>query len=193
MPLLYSICSGYSEPLAWNKLSLAPIWLRNKFVALIERERDNALKGKPAKIIAKMNSLCDAGIIKALYDASAAGVEIDLIVRGICCLKQGIKGMSETICVRSIVGTFLEHSRIYYFENDGEIAIQKIENNIPIDNSVEEWIKEIEENVRKNKKSHRANRKLTEESNFAQAKILEYTPELKELLKLAEPTALMYR
>lgn len=80
-----------------------------------------------------------------------------------------------------------------YFENDGEIAIQKIENNIPIDNSVEEWIKEIEENVRKNKKSHRANRKLTEESNFAQAKILEYTPELKELLKLAEPTALMYR
>lgn len=120
---VFNMLSGYSEPLAWNKLSLAPIWLRNKFVALIERERDNALKGKPAKIIAKMNSLCDAGIIKALYDASAAGVEIDLIVRGICCLKQGIKGMSETIRVRSIVGTFLEHSRIYYFENDGDSEI----------------------------------------------------------------------
>ncbi len=120
---VFNMLSGYSEPLAWNKLSLAPIWLRNKFVALIERERDNALKGKPAKIVAKMNSLCDAGIIKALYDASAAGVEIDLIVRGICCLKQGIKGMSETIRVRSIVGTFLEHSRIYYFENDGDPEI----------------------------------------------------------------------
>lgn len=120
---VFNMLSGYSEPLAWNKLSLAPIWLRNKFVALIERERDNALQGKPARIIAKMNSLCDAGIINALYEASAAGVEIDLIVRGICCLKQGIKGMSETIRVRSIVGTFLEHSRIYYFENDGNSEI----------------------------------------------------------------------
>ena len=80
-----------------------------------------------------------------------------------------------------------------YFENNGEIELQKIENSIAIDNSVEEWIREIEENVRKNKKVHRADRKLTEENNFAQAKILEYTPELKEVLKLAEPTALMYR
>ncbi|MCI9275758.1 MAG: hypothetical protein HFJ24_07495 [Clostridia bacterium] len=80
-----------------------------------------------------------------------------------------------------------------YFENNGEIELQKIENSIAIDNSVEEWIREIEENVRKNKKAHRADRKLTEENNFAQAKILEYTPELKEVLKLAEPTALMYR
>lgn len=120
---VFNMLSGYSEPLAWNKLSLAPIWLRNKFVSLINRERDNALAGKPAKIIAKMNSLCDAGIIKALYEASAAGVEIELIVRGICCLKQGVKGMSETIHVRSIVGTFLEHSRIYYFENDGNSEI----------------------------------------------------------------------
>lgn len=120
---VFNMLSGYSEPLAWNKLSLAPIWLRNKFVSLIERERDHALKGKPAKIVAKMNSLCDAGIIKALYDASSAGVEIQLIVRGICCLKQGIPGMSETISVRSIVGTFLEHSRIYYFENDGHSEI----------------------------------------------------------------------
>ncbi len=120
---VFNMLSGYSEPLAWNKLSLAPIWLRNKFIALIERERDNAKNGKPAKIIAKMNSLCDAGIIEALYDASTAGVQIDLIVRGICCLKQGVKGMSENIRVRSIVGTFLEHSRIYYFENDGDSEI----------------------------------------------------------------------
>ncbi len=120
---VFNMLSGYSEPLAWNKLSLAPIWLRNKFISLIERERDNAKSGKPAKIIAKMNSLCDAGIIEALYDASNAGVQIDLIVRGICCLKQGVKGLSENIRVRSIVGTFLEHSRIYYFENDGNAEI----------------------------------------------------------------------
>ncbi len=120
---VFNMLSGYSEPLAWNKLALAPIWLRTKFVSLINRERDHALNGKPAKIIAKMNSLCDAGIIEALYEASAAGVEIDLIVRGICCLKQGVKGMSETIHVRSIVGTFLEHSRIFYFENDGNSEI----------------------------------------------------------------------
>lgn len=120
---VFNMLSGYSEPLVWNKLSLAPNWLRDKFVSLINRERDNAIDGKPAKIIAKMNSLCDAGIIKALYEASAAGVEIQLIVRGICCLKQGIKGMSETIHVRSIVGTFLEHARIFYFENDGNAEI----------------------------------------------------------------------
>ncbi len=116
---VFNMLSGYSEPLAWNKLTLAPIWLRSKFLSLIKRERENAEAGKPARIVAKMNSLCDAGIIEALYAASAAGVEIDLIVRGICCLKQGIKGMSENIHVRSIVGTFLEHSRIFYFENDG--------------------------------------------------------------------------
>ncbi len=120
---VFNMLSGYSEPLVWNKLSLAPNWLREKFVSLINRERDNAKSGKPAKIIAKMNSLCDAGIINALYDASAAGVEIELIVRGICCLKQGLKGMSETIHVRSIVGAFLEHSRIFYFENDGKPEI----------------------------------------------------------------------
>lgn len=120
---VFNMLSGYSEPLVWNKLALAPTWLRNKFVSLINRERDNAKDGKPAKIIAKMNSLCDAGIIEALYEASAAGVEIELIVRGICCLKQGVKGMSETIHVRSIVGTFLEHSRIFYFENDSNPEI----------------------------------------------------------------------
>ena len=116
---VFNMLSGYSEPLVWNKLSLAPLWLRSKFLSLIEREKEHAKNGRPARIIAKMHSLCDPGIIEALYDASEAGVEIDLIVRGICCLRAGIKGLSEHIRVRSIVGTFLEHSRIFYFENNG--------------------------------------------------------------------------
>lgn len=116
---VFNMLSGYSEPLVWNKLSLAPLWLRGKFLSLIEREKEHAKNGRTARIIAKMNSLCDLGIIEALYDASEAGVEIDLIVRGICCLRAGIKGLSEHIRVRSIVGTFLEHSRIFYFENNG--------------------------------------------------------------------------
>lgn len=87
----------------------------DKFLHLIEREKNYALEGKNAHIIAKMNSLCDKDIIRALYEASAAGVKIELIVRGICCLKVGIPGVSENISVRSIVGNFLEHSRIFYF------------------------------------------------------------------------------
>ncbi len=117
---VFNMLSGYSEPLSWNELALAPLWLRSKFMRLIERETKHAREGKPAKIIAKMNSLCDAGIIAALYEASAAGVKIQLIVRGICCLKVGIPGVSDNIEVRSIVGNFLEHSRIFYFFNDGE-------------------------------------------------------------------------
>ena len=112
--------SGYSEPLSWNELALAPIWLRGKFMRLIQREMKNARAGKPAYIWAKMNSLCDPGIIAALYEASAAGVKIQLVVRGICCLRVGIPGVSENIEVRSIVGNFLEHSRIFIFHNDGE-------------------------------------------------------------------------
>lgn len=117
---VFNMLSGYSEPPSWNKLTLAPFWLRGKFMHLIERETKHAKAGKPAHIVAKMNSLCDEGIIAALYEASAAGVKIDLVVRGICCLKVGIPGVSENIHVRSIVGNFLEHSRIFYFENDGE-------------------------------------------------------------------------
>jgi len=116
---VFNMLSGYSEPVWWNKLSLAPLWLKDRFISLIERERDNALAGKKAVIRAKVNSLCDKDIIMALYEASSAGVKIDLIVRGICCLKTGIKGVSENITVRSIVGEFLEHSRIFYFENGG--------------------------------------------------------------------------
>lgn len=116
---VFNMLSGYSEPLSWNKLALAPIWLRNKFINLIKRETENAQAGKQAHIIAKMNSLCDKKIIEELYKASAAGVKIELIVRGICCLKVGIEGVSENITVRSIVGNFLEHSRIFYFYNGG--------------------------------------------------------------------------
>ncbi|MGN1148105.1 MAG: RNA degradosome polyphosphate kinase [Lachnospiraceae bacterium] len=120
---VFNMLSGYSEPLHWNKLALAPLWLKDKFLYLINRERDAALSGKNAHIIAKMNSLCDADVIAALYEASAAGVKIELIVRGICCLKVGIPGVSENISVRSIVGNFLEHSRIFYFENAGNPEI----------------------------------------------------------------------
>ncbi len=117
---VFNMLSGYSEPLSWNRLAVAPLWLRSRFMSLIERETRHARAGKPAKIVAKMNSLCDEGIIAALYEASAAGVSIQLIVRGICCLRVGIPGISENIMVRSIVGNFLEHSRIFYFANDGQ-------------------------------------------------------------------------
>ena len=116
---VFNMLSGYSEPLSWNRLGVAPLWLKDRFIQLINREKDNAKKGYPATIIAKVNSLCDKDIIEALYEASQAGVKIDLIVRGICCLKVGIPGISENIEVRSIVGDFLEHSRIFYFENNG--------------------------------------------------------------------------
>lgn len=120
---VFNMLSGYSEPLGWNKLALAPLWLKDRFLYLINRETRNAREGKKASIIAKMNSLCDRDIIEALYEASAAGVQIDLIVRGICCLKVGIKGVSDNIRVRSIVGNYLEHSRIFCFENGGKYDI----------------------------------------------------------------------
>lgn len=120
---VFNMLSGYSEPSSWNKLVIAPIWLRNKFLKLIRRETEHAKSGREGRIIAKMNSVCDQEIIAALYEASAAGVQTDLIVRGICCLKTGIPGISENIRVRSIVGNFLEHSRIFYFYNDGEEKI----------------------------------------------------------------------
>ena len=116
---VFNMLSGYSEPKNWNKLSLAPLWLRERFTELIQRETEHARNGGEAHIIAKMNSLCDRDIIALLYEASAAGVKIELIVRGICCLKTGIPGVSENITVHSIVGNFLEHARIFYFRNNG--------------------------------------------------------------------------
>ena len=120
---VFNMLSGYSEPSSWNELILAPYWLRDKFLYFIKREIKNVKEGHEGHIIAKMNSLCDQGIIAALYEASAAGVKIDLIVRGICCLKVGIPEVSENITVRSIVGNFLEHSRIFYFENAGNYEV----------------------------------------------------------------------
>ena len=120
---VFNMLSGYSEPLSWNKLSLAPLWLKDKFLYLIARETKHAKAGEQGRIVAKMNSLCDPDMIAALYEASAAGVRIELIVRGICCLRVGIPGISDTISVRSIVGTFLEHSRIFYFENGGNSEV----------------------------------------------------------------------
>ncbi len=115
---VFNMLSGYSEPKLWNRLILAPLWMKERFLYLIGREKQHVQQGRRGLIKAKMNSLCDPDIIEALYQASAAGVEIHLVVRGICCLQTGIPGVSENIHVRSIVGTFLEHSRIFYFLND---------------------------------------------------------------------------
>lgn len=117
---MFNMLSGYSEPSSWNKLVVAPLWMRERFMELIARETEHAKKGLDARIIAKVNSLCDKDIIAALYEASAAGVKVDLIIRGICCLKVGISRISEHITVRSIVGNFLEHARIFYFGNGGK-------------------------------------------------------------------------
>ena len=119
----FNMISGYSEPEKWHHLIVAPYWMKERFLYLIARETEHAMDGKKARIVAKMNSLCDPDIIEALYKASAAGVSIDLIVRGICCLKVGIPDISDRITVRSIVGNYLEHSRIFYFLNGGQEEI----------------------------------------------------------------------
>src|SRR5438045_9426532 len=98
----------------------APFDMHSRLIKLIERERDNAVAGKPARIVAKMNALVDLEIIEKLYEASCADVTIDLVVRGICCLRPKVPGLSDNIRVISIVGRFLEHSRIFYFENAGQ-------------------------------------------------------------------------
>lgn len=116
---IFNMLAGGNDIDELNVLTVAPKNLRNRFIELIEREAENARLNKPAKIIAKLNSLCDKAIIDALYNASLCGVKIELIVRGICCLKASVAGLSENITVRSIVGMFLEHSRMFYFENGG--------------------------------------------------------------------------
>ena len=116
----FNLLSGYGEPPVWNKLVMAPLGLREKIYSLINNEINMVNMGKEGHIIAKMNSLIDSPVIQKLYEASAAGVHIDLIVRGICGLRTGIEGISDNITVRSIVGRQLEHSRIFWFANGGE-------------------------------------------------------------------------
>ncbi|SDZ07295.1 RNA degradosome polyphosphate kinase [Tindallia californiensis] len=116
----FNMLTGYSQPPDLYKLTVAPLNLRQTFARYIRREAEHARQGKKAAIIAQMNSLVDPHIITELYDASQAGVKVKLLVRGICCLRPGVEGVSENIEVRSIVGRFLEHPRIYRFYNDGE-------------------------------------------------------------------------
>jgi polyphosphate kinase len=117
---LFNALTGFSRQTLYRKLVVAPSNMRKRFLEMVEREAVHAREGKEGRIIAKMNSLADAEVIEALYAASQAGVEIDLIVRGICCLRPGVPGVSDRIRVISIVGRFLEHSRIFYFRSDGE-------------------------------------------------------------------------
>ncbi|MBN1447137.1 MAG: polyphosphate kinase 1 [Bacteroidetes bacterium] len=120
---VFNYLTGYSHQTNWEKIILAPISLRQKTLALIQRETENQKAGKKAGIIVKMNSIVDAQVIRALYRASQAGVKIELIIRGICCLKPGVPGLSDNIRVMSIVGRFLEHTRVFVFENDGDPEI----------------------------------------------------------------------
>ncbi len=120
---LFNFLTGFSDQTEYRKLLVAPVNLRQKLEGLIQREIEHAKKGNKARLIFKMNSLVDPHMIQLLYTASQAGVKVDLFIRGMCCLRPGLKGVSENIRVVSIVGRYLEHSRIYYFHNNGQEEI----------------------------------------------------------------------
>jgi len=120
---VFNYLTAHAEIPDYRPLLVAPLTMAESFLGLIRRETEHAQAGRPAHIVAKMNSLLEPGIIEALYRASQAGVEVDLIVRGLCILRPGVKGLSERIRVRSIVGRFLEHSRIFHFANGGNDEI----------------------------------------------------------------------
>ncbi|HYX13759.1 MAG TPA: polyphosphate kinase 1 [Nostoc sp.] len=120
---LFNFLTGYSLQKSYRELLVAPVNMRDRFLALIHREMENVQNGFSGRIVAKMNSLVDPQIIATLYEASRAGVQIDLIIRGVCCLRPGLKDISENIRIISIVGRFLEHSRIYYFHNNTQEEI----------------------------------------------------------------------
>jgi polyphosphate kinase len=120
---LFNLLTGICQFQGARKLLISPFTVHETIMAMIRRETENAVAKKPARIIAKMNSLVDQEVIEALYQASQAGVKVELIVRGVCCLRPGVPGVSENITVRSIVGRFLEHSRIFYFENNAQPKI----------------------------------------------------------------------
>src|ERR1041384_1888168 len=115
----FNFLTGHSKQTEYRKLMVSPVNLRERLTQLIERETAHAKLGRPARIVAKLNRLADKDVIESLYEASQAGVSIDLIIRGVCMLRPGVPGLSENIRVRSIVGRFLEHSRVLYFVNDG--------------------------------------------------------------------------
>lgn len=117
---LFNYLTGYSRQKSYRKLLVAPVCLRDRMIEMINREAENCRQGKTGRIVAKMNSLVDTQVIQSLYEASQAGVEIDLIVRGICCLRPGLPKVSDNIRVISIIGRYLEHSRIFYFNNNGK-------------------------------------------------------------------------
>ncbi len=117
---MFNALTGYSQRTNYKELLVAPRGLRDGLIRLIDREIANARDGRRARIIIKNNAITDPAMIQALYRASQAGVDVDLIVRGVCCLRAGVPGLSDRIRVRSVVGRFLEHSRIYCFENGGE-------------------------------------------------------------------------
>ena len=123
---LFNFLTGYSQQSTYHRLLVAPLNLREGLIDLIRREKRNKLSGKHARIIVKVNSMTDTELISELYAASQAGVEIDLLVRGICSLRPGVKGLSSNIRVRSVVGRFLEHSRVFYFANGGEPADEEV-------------------------------------------------------------------
>ena len=120
---LFNFLTGYSRQKSYRKLLVAPVSLRGRMIEMINREAENCRQGKTGRIVAKMNALVDQQVIQTLYEASQAGVQIDLIIRGICCLRPGLAKISENIRVISIIGRFLEHSRIFYFHNNGEEEI----------------------------------------------------------------------
>jgi polyphosphate kinase len=120
---VFNLLTGYSRPQDYNELLVAPMGLRARFVSLLEREMGHAAAGRPAHVIIKCNAVTDPHIVRALYRASQAGVRIDMIVRGVCALRPGVHGVSDTISVRSVVGRFLEHSRVYSFENGGATEV----------------------------------------------------------------------
>ncbi|MEA3327360.1 MAG: RNA degradosome polyphosphate kinase, partial [Chloroflexota bacterium] len=155
---LFNYLTGYSSKEEYHKLLLAPLQLRDKFRDFINQEIDHQEKHKDGRIILKMNALVDEEMIRLLYLASQAGVKIDLLIRGICCLCPGIKGLSENIRVISVLGRYLEHSRIYYFHNHGKEIIlmgsadlmprnlnQRVEVLFPVEN--EEMIRHIREDI----------------------------------------------
>jgi polyphosphate kinase len=120
---LFNLLTGYSQGHRWRKLVVAPADLHRRTIELIEEQAQRAREGRPSRIFAKLNSLVDYRVIEALYRASQVGVPIDLIIRGICCLRPGMPGISENIRVRSIVDRFLEHSRVFVFSPDEEAQV----------------------------------------------------------------------